>query len=142
LASPRQDRRARHREGVVACVLRDFIARDVEAGGVGQVVDVEGVLQVEAVANGEHLDGEASARFCADWRKMLRWPVVYPVSNGSEVGIAPPRPPAGSSGSVKQEAFSAGAPPDGVHAPEALVTAVGQNILEPGERWVGDAVGG
>ena len=39
------------RERVVVLVLRDLVAGNVEAGGVGQVVDVEGVL--EGVAFGE-----------------------------------------------------------------------------------------
>lgn len=40
----------------VATVLADAVARDIEAGGVGEVEDVEGVLEFVALAEGEDLD--------------------------------------------------------------------------------------
>src|SRR5580658_2990420 len=44
-----QDGCSRGREGVVAGVLRDLVAGNVEARGVGQVVDIERVLEIESI---------------------------------------------------------------------------------------------
>src|SRR5882672_2969665 len=54
---------------------------------------------------------EISARFCQDWRKMLRCPPLGMklVSNVSPAGMAPPKSPGWRIGIVKQEAFNAGA---------------------------------
>src|SRR5579863_1970496 len=62
---------------------------------------------------------DMSARFCQAWRKMLRWPVVKLVSKVSPAGIAPPRSPGLSRGSVKQDDLRAGV----LNAPEAPVSA-------------------
>src|ERR1700722_10211684 len=43
-------------EAVVVLILKDFIPRNVEAGGVGQVKDVEAVLQVITFLEVGHLD--------------------------------------------------------------------------------------
>src|SRR3984885_3415421 len=64
---------------------------------------------------------ETSARFCHVCRKILRCPDWMKfVSNVSPGGIAPFKSPGLSSGSVKQEAFSAGVLP----APDAPVRAL------------------
>ncbi len=53
---------------------------------------------------------EMSARFCQDWRKMLRCPPLGMklVSNESPAGMAPFRSPGWRIGIVKQDAFNAG----------------------------------
>src|SRR5579863_41893 len=71
---------------------------------------------------------DMSARFCQAWRKMLRWPVVKLVSKLSPAGIAPPRSPGFSSGSVKQDDLSAGV----LKAPEAPVSAF--FAVQPGAK--------
>src|SRR5580704_757443 len=73
---------------------------------------------------------EMSARLCHDWRKMLRWPFVKSVSKVSPAGIAPPRAPGLSKGTVKQEALSATSPFP--KAPDAPVTAF--FAVQPGAR--------
>jgi len=57
---------------------------------------------------------------------MLRWPVVKPVSNVSEVGTAPPRPPAGiRSGPKTADLEGCPAPEAGLkNAPECPVLAL------------------
>src|SRR5258706_15883343 len=50
---------------------------------------------------------ERSIRFCQDWRKMLRWPVVKLVSKGSFIGMAPFKAPGARIGSVKQAGSNA-----------------------------------
>src|SRR5580692_302221 len=66
---------------------------------------------------------ERSARFCQDCRKMLRCPPlgIKLVSNVSPGGIAPPKSPGWSTGTVKQDALSAGAL---ILLPVAPVTAL------------------
>ena len=60
-----QDGRSLGRECVVEGVLRYLVAGNVEACGVGDVVDVEGVLEVEPVVDGNHLDHRGvSALLC------------------------------------------------------------------------------
>jgi len=49
VAGARQYRRTSSWEGVVACVLSDFVTGNVEAGGIGEVVDIEGVLEAVPV---------------------------------------------------------------------------------------------
>src|ERR1700761_4252226 len=62
---------------------------------------------------------DISARFWKEERKMLRCPLVKPVSNGSLVGTAPFSDPGASSGSVKQLLFNATSP----NAPDLPVRA-------------------
>ena len=90
---------------VIASVLRNVIGGNIEAGGVGHVVDIESVLQVVPFLNCSIFTREASARFWKGWRKILRWPLVKVVSKLSPLGT--PSVPGESSGSVKQEAFRA-----------------------------------
>ena len=47
---------------VVIHILRDVVAGHVEAGGVGQVEDIQRVAQLDALAEGRYLDSEMSAR--------------------------------------------------------------------------------
>lgn len=47
---------SRRRELVEILVLKHFIARDVEAGRVGEVEHIEGVLQVESFGDAGHFD--------------------------------------------------------------------------------------
>ena len=58
MTAPRRSRwqdRSVGRERIVACVLRHFVARNVEAGGVRQVVDVEGVLEAVPLLEADDL---------------------------------------------------------------------------------------
>ena len=43
-------------------------------GSVGQVEDIEAVFHREPLGDFVIFTSEMSARFCQDWRKMLRWP--------------------------------------------------------------------
>ena len=102
-----QRRRPLHGRVVVILVLRNVIERKVEAGSVGQVKDIEGVLQHHTLGDiGVLHDGEVR-RLCQVWRKMLRCPVVKLVSKVSPAGIAPFKSPGESSGRVKQLELSA-----------------------------------
>src|ERR1700728_694980 len=54
VASGGQRGYARGRKSVVILILKNLVARDVEAGGVGEVVHVKGVLQAIAFGDAGH----------------------------------------------------------------------------------------
>ena len=61
------------REGIVTRVDVHVSARDIEAAGVGEVVDVEGVFKGVPFTDFDVLDQRGiCARFWKAWRKILR----------------------------------------------------------------------
>ena len=108
IAGSGQNRRAGVRESVVVLVLRYLVARHVEAGGVGEVEDIEGVLEV--VTLGEL--GQFHKRGIRALLEGLPEDVALP---GGEVGFIGIGGGNGTTqaarlkqGMVKQEAFRAG----------------------------------
>jgi len=80
VASGGQSGPAHGRELIEILILKNLIARDVKAGGVGQVVHVEGVLQVEAF-------GDAGLFDQRDIRPLLRCLAEDIALTGGEVGL-------------------------------------------------------